>query len=208
MKGLIFIPDISGFTNFVRNIDIDLGVAITRDLLTIIIDNNSLGMELSEIEGDAILFYKTGKPPHLKHILDTFESMCAAFHASYQRWKIKYNLEQDLSLKLIVHYGDFVVYDIRGFRKLYGETVIEAHNLLKNGNGGSDYILVTDKYLTAMQQKISDVDLFHPGFIPFKSYLSTDVKRINYYYFLSISKTAPVQKDIFKNKPLLLESYN
>lgn len=58
MQGLIFIPDITGFTNFVRKIDIDLGVSITRDLLNEIIDNNDMELELSEIEGDALLFLK------------------------------------------------------------------------------------------------------------------------------------------------------
>jgi len=58
MQGLIFIPDISGFTNFVKNIDIDLGVSITSDLLNGIIDNNPLDLDISEIEGDAVLYYR------------------------------------------------------------------------------------------------------------------------------------------------------
>lgn len=205
MKGLIFIPDISGFTNFVRNIDIDLGVSITSDLLNKIIDNNSLGMDLSEIEGDAILFYKIGKPIPLNHILRSFKNMYDAFDATYQHWKLQYKIETNLSLKLIVHYGNIVVYDIKGFKKLYGETVIESHNLLKNGNGESNYILITEDYLKALHQNMSGTQLFHSGYVPFKSQLTTDVKRIAYYFFSNIKKAASVSKVILNKDKQLAE---
>lgn len=182
MKGLIFIPDISGFTNFVKSIDIDLGVSITSDLLNVIIDNNPLKLELSEIEGDAILFYKIGKPIPLKHVLSCFKNMYEAFDSTYRKWKIAYNLEADLSLKLIVHYGNIIVYDIKGFKKLYGETVIESHNLLKNGNGASEYVLVTEDYLHALPHDNTG-KLLNPGYNTYKSQLSTGVKRIAYYFF-------------------------
>ncbi|MEO6733978.1 MAG: DUF2652 domain-containing protein [Ferruginibacter sp.] len=188
MKGIIFIPDISGFTNFVRNIDIDLGVCITRDLLSKIIENNSLRMELSEIEGDSILFYKLGKPIPLKYVLSSFKMMYDAFDAGYLQWKLKYNLQANLSLKLIVHYGNIAVYDIKGFKKLYGETVIESHNLLKNGNGKTDYILVTEDYLKALHQELSNEQLYNRGYTSFRSHLTTDVKKIPYYFFSSKQK--------------------
>lgn len=188
MKGLIFIPDISGFTNFVRNIDIDLGVCITRDLLNKIIENNPLRMELSEIEGDSILFYKLGKPIPLKYVLKSFKIMYDAFDAGYLQWKLKYNIHTDLSLKLIVHYGNIAVYDIKGFKKLYGETVIESHILLKNGNGKTDYVLVTEDYLKALDQDLSNEQLYYHGYTSFKSQMTTDVKKIAYYFFSNIHK--------------------
>ena len=183
MNGLIFIPDISGFTKFVSNIDIELGMSVTRDLLNNIIENNSLGMDLSEIEGDAILFYKLGKPIPLKYVLSSFKNMYEAFDASYRRWKIQYNIEADLSLKLIVHYGNILVYDIKGFKKLYGETVIESHNLLKNGNSEKNYILITEDYLSALHHHVPDIKSFNPRYLSFKSQLTTDAKRISYYFF-------------------------
>ena len=51
-KGLIFIPDINEFTNFVTNTEIEHS---RQELLEILIDSNSLGLEISEVEGDAIL---------------------------------------------------------------------------------------------------------------------------------------------------------
>jgi hypothetical protein len=113
MKGLIFIPDISGFTSFVKSIDMNLGVSITRDLLNSTIDSNPLDMDLSEIEGDAILFYKVEKPFPLSQLMNGFKNMHEAFDTQFEKWKLRYKIEADLSLKLIVHYGEIIVYDIK-----------------------------------------------------------------------------------------------
>jgi hypothetical protein len=59
-KGLLFIPDISGFTRFVTEMEIEHSRYIIQELLEVLIDSNELGLEVSEIEGDAILFYKLG----------------------------------------------------------------------------------------------------------------------------------------------------
>ncbi len=190
MKGLIFIPDISGFTNFVKSIDMNLGVSITRDLLNSIIDSNPLDVNLSEIEGDAILFYKLGKPFPLKEIMNGFNNMYEAFDTRFKKWKLQYKIEADLSLKLIVHYGDIIVYDIKGFKKLYGETVIESHNLLKNGSKISDYILVTDDYVKALNQNISDLLVAENDYPSRQSQLYSGVKKIVYYFFSTVKKAS------------------
>ena len=190
MKGLIFIPDISGFTNFVKSTDINLGVSVTRDMLHNIIDNNPLEMDLSEIEGDAILFYKIGEPLPLKEIINGFTNMYEAFDTRFKKWKLQYHIEADLSLKLIVHYGDIIVYDIKGFKKLYGETVVESHNLLKNGNGISDYVLITEDYVRALHQNVSDLLFADNEYTTSQSQLYSGIKRIAYYFFSTVKKTS------------------
>ena len=55
--GMLFIPDISGFTSLVHSPDLQTGSAITQELLSAVIGQNELGMKISEIEGDAVLFY-------------------------------------------------------------------------------------------------------------------------------------------------------
>ena len=61
-RGLLFIPDISGFTRFVNEIEIEHTRHIIQQLLEVLINANKIGLEISEIEGDAILFYKFGEP--------------------------------------------------------------------------------------------------------------------------------------------------
>ena len=157
MKGLILIPDISGFTGFVKNIDIDLGVIVTESLLNAIINSNPLSIKLSEIEGDAILFYNLGKPLPLAQVFNGIKIIYEAFNKEFQSLKELHHLDANLSLKFIVHYGDINVYKIKNFTKLYGQSVIEAHSLLKNGYDASHYILITDDYCIALNQTYSDV---------------------------------------------------
>jgi hypothetical protein len=183
MQGSIFIPDISGFTNFVNSVDIELGVSITKDLLNEIIQSNPLDIELSEIEGDAILYYKIGEPISLVNMFAGFKKISEAFDAKYNSLKALYNIEAPLSLKFIVHYGIIKVYDIAGFKSLYGETVIESHRLLKNGAGLSNYILITEDYFTALNQTSSDISINGVKFSHYCSNLFAGLRKFGYYFF-------------------------
>ena len=189
MKGLIFIPDISGFTNFVKNIEINDGVSITRELLSEIIDNNPLNLELSEIEGDALLFYKIGKPIPLDMVLNAFCKIYEAFNRKYKSLKEKYNVDIELSLKLILHYGEMSVYSIKGFQKLYGQTIIESHRLLKTGTNDSNYILITEDYIKALRLAGTATAVRDSEIGPFFSHFFSNLREIGYYYFNNFSRS-------------------
>jgi len=187
MKGTIFIPDMNGFTNFVNNINIDLGVSIIQELLNEIIVNNPLQLELSEIEGDAILYYKEGDPFCLNEIFDAFKKISEAFDNKYSLLKNKYKLDMDLSLKYIVHYGNINVYRINGFRQLYGEAVIESHRLLKNGADSSNYILITEDYFNALHATATDISLDNVELTHYSSEFFTGVRKVAYYFYSYVS---------------------
>ena len=84
-RGLLFIPDISGFTKFVNETEIEHSRLIIQELLEILINTNQIGLEISEIEGDAILFYKFGKSPGLKELYEQVEKMFRTFHSHLRR---------------------------------------------------------------------------------------------------------------------------
>src|SRR6188508_2107039 len=79
-KGLLFIPDISGFTKFVSQTDIEHSRLIIQELLEVLINSNEIGLEISEVEGDAILFYKFGECPELSALYRQVEKMFCEFH--------------------------------------------------------------------------------------------------------------------------------
>ena len=79
-KGLLFIPDISGFTRFINETEIEHSRLIIEELLETLINANQIGLEVSEIEGDAILFYKFGEPPNLQELYRQVQQMFCAFH--------------------------------------------------------------------------------------------------------------------------------
>jgi hypothetical protein len=148
-EGTLFIPDISGFTRFVKELDIETGKEIITQLLSAMINSNKLDFNVAEIEGDAILYYKYGKAYPIERILSQFVLMYKAFHKKLKEISSGYPAARKLSIKLIVHYGPISNFSVNGFYKLYGSTVIEAHRLLKNNLHLDSYILITDAYIKA-----------------------------------------------------------
>lgn len=176
-KGVILLADISGFTNFVRKIDPEIGVHVIRDLLSSIIHQNRLGLKVNEIEGDAILFYKVGKPPALKKVFRQFELMSAKFYEQLDNFSSVPEDRPQLALKVIIHYGSFSIYKINGFTKLYGTSIIEAHRLLKNSIDSDRYLLITENYLKSLGDRF---DYNHYGSQNCEMY--NDIGKICYHY--------------------------
>lgn len=152
-KSVIFIPDISGFSKFVNDIEILHGREITAELLEEIISSDELDLEISEVEGDAVLFYKMGEPIPIYEIYNQAVKTLHKFHQKkdeVQQKKIcKCNAcksVKNLSLKFIVHFDNVELINIKQFKKLYGKGVILAHRLLKNNLEEKEYILFTDNY--------------------------------------------------------------
>jgi len=149
-RGLLFIPDISGFSKFVNEVEIEHSRFIIQQLLELLINANDSGLEISEIEGDAILFYKFGEPNQLGSLYNQVEKMFRAFHqylVAYDNRKIcqcrACISAVDLTLKVITHYGEFTPLSVQQFNKLIGKDVIVAHQLLKNDIPQHEYWLVT-----------------------------------------------------------------
>lgn len=149
-KGLIFIPDISGFSRFVSEMEIEHSRLIIGELLEILIDANNTNLAVSEIEGDAILFYKFGEPPSLEEVFRQVKGMFEAFHKNLMTYENRRYCQckaclsaVDLTLKVITHYGEFTGYKVKDFNKLIGKDIIVAHRLLKNDIANHEYWLVT-----------------------------------------------------------------
>lgn len=82
MKNLttILFPDISGFTDFVNNTEIEHGQRIIVALLEEIIKSNKQNFVVSEIEGDSILFYKNDKTLEISDLLELTVKIYKDFH--------------------------------------------------------------------------------------------------------------------------------
>ncbi len=151
-NGLIFIPDISGFTQFVTSVELKHSQHIIHELLEIIFDANQMELEVSEVEGDAILFYKMGETPDLFVTYKQVEKMFLSFHKQLERYESQRTCHCNacisaihLSLKIITHYGNFTQYRIKNFLTLIGKDIIIAHQLLKNDIPKHEYWLITNE---------------------------------------------------------------
>src|SRR5687767_873628 len=198
-QGLLFIPDISGFTRFVNETEINHSRLIIQELLEILINSNQIGLTVSEIEGDAILFYKFGKSPELEELYKQVEKMFCEFHRhlnAYDQLRYCYctacTSAINLTLKIITHYGEFTGYNVKNFSKLIGKDIIVAHQLLKNDIDQHEYWLVTksllqDNHPTGLTQWMkwnSSAKQTETGEIPFHytqlSQLKNEISPVQY----------------------------
>jgi len=156
-RGTLIIPDITGYTEFLSSVEIEHGQHIIAELLDGIIKGNQLGLTLSEIEGDALLFYRMGSPPALEDIMAQARRWLEDFHLRLQRMTRDIYCScgacqylGNLSLKIVVHYGSMGRFRIEGHEKLIGKDVVLAHRLLKNTLNLREYLLVSNGALEAM----------------------------------------------------------
>jgi hypothetical protein len=147
----LFIPDISGFTQFVNETEIGHSRHIISELLEAIIESDTLGMEVSEIEGDAVVFFLKAHAPGFSEIVDQARRTFEAFHSHLKRYERNRicpcgacQTAHRLSLKIVAHCGQIDIIRVRDFEKPYGSDVILAHRLLKNEVEDDEYLLVTD----------------------------------------------------------------
>jgi hypothetical protein len=163
-----FVPDITGFTKFIANADINFTKNLIPALLRKLITSNILKMRIGEIEGDAIFFYKTGRLPPVgkvaeqcKIIYQTFSDFISSVEQTDPENYNLYLADRQLGLKIIIHYGHISTANIKGRIKLLGTDVIIAHKLLKNAIEDYNYILLTDKYLSKIKDSQNLDQWFH-----------------------------------------------
>lgn len=152
---LICIPDISGFTKFMSETDYELNSKVVPSLLNEIIYSNEIGLKVSEIEGDAVLFFKRGELPPLKDLIAQceffyiqFYRQLRALHDDFKDVKDGKKISQTLGLKIVLHFAKGVdSVQIGKHIKLVGEDVIVAHRLLKNKIECEEYILLSNELL-------------------------------------------------------------
>lgn len=153
---LIFIPDISGFTQFISSTEVVHSKHIIEELLELLLDANSLGLQVSEIEGDAILFYRFGQAPTAAELLNQVQQMFVRFHTHLKKYETHRicncgacRSAHRLTLKFVAHFGEITTNQVREHIKLFGKEVIVAHRLLKNDITHHEYSLFTSPLVNA-----------------------------------------------------------
>jgi hypothetical protein len=196
--GLLFIPDITGFTKFINDTEIEHSRYIIEELLEILINSNQIGLNISEIEGDAILFYRFGEPPALEDIYQQVEKMFCNFQKQIKNYESRRVCPcsackgaVNLSLKIITHLGKFSTYKVKEYSKLIGKDVILAHQLLKNDIDIHEYWLVTSELF----HKKPAENLF-PDWLNWEaSNKQTENGEVNFHYSLLSQLKEKVQPD-------------
>jgi hypothetical protein len=153
-NALLFIPDISGFTEFVHHTEISHSRHIISELLEILIDSNAIDLKLAEVEGDALFFYKIVDDTDIDNVKKQIRDMYIAFHTHLKRYEYERichcgacSSAYNLTLKFVTHFGEIDFIKIKDSKKPYGSNVIQVHRLLKNNVPLSEYAIFTTSLL-------------------------------------------------------------
>ncbi|MEM0942183.1 MAG: DUF2652 domain-containing protein [Bacteroidota bacterium] len=177
-EATLFIPDISGFTNFVKSSEIDHSKHIIEELIHIIITHGKKNFELAEVEGDAVFFYKEVLVTP-ECLISNAKQIFIAFHQHLLNYEYDRICEcgactkaVNLGLKFIAHSGDIRLANYgTGKAKPYGDAVITVHRLLKNEVPSDQYVLLTDHLLSNFEFQLDGKGTLQDGLqgkIPFK----------------------------------------
>lgn len=130
---------------------LEVSQQVIPSILNNLIEANMLNFKVSEIEGDAILFYKTKDLPSLEALAHQCRVFFNTFLIELKKIGIFTDAQiashtiENLGLKIIFHYGQVSLTRIGNRVKMIGEDVIIAHRLLKNPIPYDEYALFSEQ---------------------------------------------------------------
>ena len=149
-KAYYILPDISGFTSFVKKNEIEHSKHIISELFETILTIAPESFNFVESEGDALYFYTATDKIDLNDILKFCDSSFNKFHNHLQSYEHKRicpcgacKTANQLTIKFIIHLGNLDFIEVNKQQKPYGQDSILAHRLLKNSIPKKSYILVS-----------------------------------------------------------------
>ncbi len=161
--GYLILADISGYTSFVAQTEIEHADMALSFLLETIIEKLSSLLTISKLEGDAVFAYvEESKLEEAKSLLELIDQTYVVFRDKALTLYADATCPcracralPTLDLKFMVHHGEFIIQQVAGIRDLLGTDVNLLHRLAKNrvseATGWKGYALFTEQGLERMQ---------------------------------------------------------
>ena len=133
------IADISGYTGYLADVELDHAQDILADLVGAVVTALRPNFRLAKLEGDAAFTFMTAEKVDGSMLLDTIERCYFGFRRRRRDVRQATSCEcnacvriPDLDLKFVVHHGAAIHQKVAGRQELVGSDVIVVHRLLKN----------------------------------------------------------------------------
>ena len=157
-EGALVLADISGYSAFVQQTEVDHSWSILHELLDTMVRSLAGRMDVSQVEGDAILFISGLTTPD---VVMALEGTFVAFHRRLRDMQAVTTCPCSacanigiLRLKFVVHHGKFSKQRLCNVEQLHGADVIVPHRLLKNKVPSKEYLLLTDAVLERLPDDV------------------------------------------------------
>jgi len=161
-KGFFIITDISGYTEYLTESELDHAHEILQSLFDAQLKHIKFPLKISGFRGDAIFTYT----PELcfvnpQSFLETLENLYIVFSETLQQMQFNTTCPcracrnmNKLDLKMCVHYGEYILQKLGDREELLGADVIVPHRMLKNNviekTGVKAYALFTEAAAQAL----------------------------------------------------------
>ena len=162
LNGFLLIADISGYTNYLNESELQHAQGTLTDLLELLIAQTRPPLVISRLEGDAVFSYGLeGDFLSGQSFVESIENTYVAFRKAIELMVLNNACQcnacanvSSLDLKFVVHYGTFLIQRLGEYDELMGSDVNLIHRLLKNTvdtqTGISAYCLYTAPAVTQL----------------------------------------------------------
>ena len=167
-KGFFILADISGYTSFLTETELDHAQEIIEELTKLLIDHIRSPLKIVKLEGDAVFYFVPEEMlPEPERLLEHIESCYCDFvsHIQYAERLTHCSCRacasmNTLDLKFFLHYGEYMIQKLpRTAEDLVGRDIILLHRLLKNSvtekMGFRGYALLTKACLDRIGTPLS-----------------------------------------------------
>jgi hypothetical protein len=161
-KGILMIADISGYTTYLSESELEHANSVLQTLLEVLIDNTRLPMIISRLQGDAVVSYAPEGSFLLgTSVLEMVETCYVAYRRAIELMIINTSCTCNacknmpkLDLKFFIHHGSFALQPLPAYTELVGTDVNIIHRLVKNHvkerTGYQAYALFTQAAIQAL----------------------------------------------------------
>lgn len=149
-RGTFVLADIGGYTSFLSDVGIEHAKEITSHLFNGLHAVDPDHWKVGNVEGDCLFLYNddpASTDTAFDHVTAMYERFCEGIEevvAGSTCTCGACDRSGDLSIKFVVHAGEFDTQEIVGRTELIGPEIVIAHRLLKNSVPVREYALLTD----------------------------------------------------------------
>ena len=131
-RGCLVVADISGYTRFLRGVELQHSSDVLADLIGVVVDQLSGVTMLAKLEGDAAFCFERSQcngPALMTAMASCYGAFCRRIrditHLTTCECAACREIPR-LDLKMVVHYGEFVVHKVAGSEELIGPDTVNT----------------------------------------------------------------------------------
>jgi hypothetical protein len=139
-QGTLMIADISGYTVYLNESELEHAQSVLQTLLEVLIENTRIPLVISRLEGDAVISYaRDGSFLQGASVLEMVEACYNAYRRAIDLMMVNTTCTcnackniSHLDLKFFLHHGEFALQPLPTYTELVGRDVNIIHRLTKN----------------------------------------------------------------------------